>query len=306
MNKSGNEFAKKGAALFASLLVAVVVAACGSKQSAPAVADQTGAEQPAAQTAPADTQPSESTTGQPTTGEPAAQPAEAVQPAESISETDDGGQETKEPVATTVQPSLRLGGAATTAPTSAQFTEGKNYVRLVPAQPTTVGPDKVEVVEVFWYGCGHCFALDPALESWRNKSKPAYAQFVRVPAMWNETTRMHARIFFTAELLGKLEELHTPIFREINVKGNQLNTVEKISAFFKEHGVSTDDFQKAFSSFAVENKLQRADFLNRRYRIESVPTLIVNGKYKTDVSMAGGEQQLFGLIGELTAHEHGG
>ena len=124
--------------------------------------------------------------------------------------------------------------------------------------------------------------------------------------MWNETTRMHARLFFTAELLGKLEELHTPIFREINMKGNQLNTVDKITAFFKDHGVSSDDFQKAFSSFAVENKLQRADFLNRRYRIESVPTVIVNGKYKTDLSMAGGEQPLFGLIGELSAHEHGG
>jgi len=72
------------------------------------------------------------------------------------------------------------------------------------------------------------------------------------------------------------------------------------------HGVSADDFQKAFSSFAVENKLQRADFLNRRYRIESVPTIVVNGKYRTDVGMAGSEQQLFGLIGELAASEHGG
>jgi thiol:disulfide interchange protein DsbA len=234
------------------------------------------------------------------------QPAAAT-PSETVSETEDGASETPEaPVASTVQPSLQLGGPAATSPTSAQFKEGTNYTKLVPAQPTSVAPGKVEVVEVFWYGCGHCFALDPAIESWRGKGKPANVEFIRVPAMWNEATRMHARVFFTAELLGKLEQLHTPIFREINVKGDPLNTVEKIAAFFAENGVSSDDFQKAFSSFAVENKLQRADFLNRRYRIESVPTVIVNGKFKTDVAMAGGEKPLFVLINELAAHENGG
>lgn len=279
-------------ALLASLLLLTTLAACGNKQqpaAAPAAAPET---QPAA--APAE--------------EPAAAGAEqSAQPAESISETDDAPAPPPEASASnTVQPALRLGGAASTAPTSSQFKEGSNYTKVVPAQPTGVAPGKVEVVEVFWYGCGHCFALDPGVESWRTKTKPAYVEFTRVPAMWNEMTRMHARVFYTAEALGKLEELHTPIFREINVKGNGLNTVDKISAFFKEHGVGTDEFQKAFSSFGVENKLQRADFLNRRYRIDSVPTVIVNGKYKTDVGMAGGEQQLFTLIGELAAHEHGG
>lgn len=136
--------------------------------------------------------------------------------------------------------------------------------------------------------------------------KPAYVDFVRVPAMWNEGTRMHARIFYTAELLGKLDELHSLIFREVHVGGNQLNSVDKIAAFFQQHGVSKDEFTKAFSSFAVESKLQRADFLNKRYRIQSVPAVIVNGKYTTDIGTAGGESQLFGLIDELAAHEHGG
>ena len=86
-------------------------------------------------------------------------------------------------------------------------------------------------------------------------------------------------------MLGKLDELHSLIFREINVNGDMLNTIEKITAFFKKHGVSSDDFQKAFASFAVESKLQRADFLNRRYRINSVPTIVVNGKYTTDVAI---------------------
>ncbi|HWK74510.1 MAG TPA: thiol:disulfide interchange protein DsbA/DsbL [Povalibacter sp.] len=284
-------------AFLASLLLLTTLAACGNKQP-PASAEQP----PAAPAAAAET------TSEPAAApadEPAADAEQSAQPAETISETDDA----PPPEATTsstVQPALRLGGAASTAPTSSKFKEGSNYVKLVPAQPTGVAPGKVEVVEVFWYGCGHCFALDPGVESWRTKTKPAYVEFTRVPAMWNEMTRLHARVYYTAEALGKLEELHTPIFREINVKGNGLNTVDKISAFFKEHGVGTDEFQKAFSSFGVENKLQRADFLNRRYRIDSVPTVIVNGKYKTDVGMAGGEQPLFALIDELAAHEHGG
>jgi protein dithiol oxidoreductase (disulfide-forming) len=231
----------------------------------------------------------------------AEQPA-APAPVESISETDDV---TVDESAATVRPSLRLGGTASSAPTSSKFKEGTNYQKLVPAQPTSVAPGKIEVVEVFWYGCGHCFALDPSLETWKAKSKPAYVEFVRVPAMWNDTLRMHARVFYTADLLGKLDEVHTPIFREIHVQGNPLNTVEKVTEFFRSHGVSTDDFQKVFSSFAVESKLQRADSLNRRYRVESVPTFVVNGKYVTDVGLAGGEQQLLELIGELAASEHG-
>lgn len=287
----------KFSALLASILLLTGVAACGNKQPAPAnETPPATAQQPAPSTAPSETAVANE--------EPAANEPAAAQPAEAVSETDDAP--AADSAAATVQPSLRMAGPSNAPPTSSQFKEGTNYSKVVPAQPTSTGPDKVEVLEIFWYGCPHCFALDPAIESWRAKGRPGYVEFLRVPAMWNETTRMHARLFYTVELLGKLEELHTPIFREINVKGDPLNTVEKISAFLREHGVSNDEFQKAFSSFAVENKLQRADFLNRRYRIESVPTVIVNGKYKTDLGMAGGEQQLFSLIGELAAHEHGG
>ena len=286
--------------LISALLLALVFvaqSAC-SKQQADAPA------QPAAQPA----------QGQPSSGEPSAAPAAApttteesapTAPAETVSETDDAPA-APEQATSNVHPTLRLAAAANTPATSDRFKEGTNYRKVVPAQPTSTGPGKVEVLEVFWYGCGHCFSLDPAIESWRNKGKAPYVEFVRIPAMWNEVTRMHARLFYTAEALGKLDTLHSIIFREINVNGDMLNSVEKITAFFKKHGVSADDFQKAFSSFAVESKLQRADFLNRRYHVTSVPTFAVNGKYTTDVSSAGGESQLFGVIDELAAHEHGG
>jgi thiol:disulfide interchange protein DsbA len=278
----------------------MLLAACGKQEPAPTAPAPAPAAPAAEQPAP---------TGEGDAAAPAEQAATdqaaIAAPAETVSELDDGPAPAEQQASTT-QPSLKLGGPASTAPTSAKFKEGTNYTKIVPAQPTGVAPGKVEVTEVFWYGCGHCFTLDPAIESWRAKGKAAYVEFVRVPAMWNDSTRMHARVFYTAELLGKLDQLHTLIFREFHVAGNQLNSVDKISAFFQQHGVSKDEFTKAFSSFAVETKLQRADFLNRRYRIQSVPSVVVNGKYSTDVSMAGGEAQLFGLIDELAAHEHGG
>jgi protein dithiol oxidoreductase (disulfide-forming) len=281
--------------LFASwwwILPFLALAACGRQETA---SQQPSAEQSAAataaQTPDAEQSPQTATPDAPETGAPVSETDEPVEPGAQPSE---------------VQPSMRVGAAPSGPPTSARFREGAHYRKIVPAQPTSAPPGEVEVVEVFWYGCSHCFALEPALESWRGNGKPAYVQFVRVPAMWNDMTRMHARLYYAAEALGKLEDVHSLIFREIHVKNNLLNTMDSITAFFRQHGVSAEELNKAFSSFAVESKLQRADFLNRRYRVDSVPVFIVNGKYKTDLGDAGGEASLIDLIGELAAHEHGG
>lgn len=185
---------------------------------------------------------------------------------------------------------------------AADFVEGVQYKALRPAQPTNVAPGKVEVVEVFWYACGHCYLLEPKLAAWEKKGKAANVELVRLPAVWNEVLKTHARLFYTIEILGK-PQLHDEAFREINVRGNRLETLEKIEAFFAARGVAKADFQKAFSGFAVESKLARAVDLNKRYRITSTPTVIVNGKYVTDASMAGGEDQLFQVINTLAARE---
>ncbi|MEY2920620.1 MAG: hypothetical protein RL261_1925 [Pseudomonadota bacterium] len=187
---------------------------------------------------------------------------------------------------------------------SAAFTpqQGVHYKLLTPAQPTDVAPGKVEVVEVFWYACGHCYLLEPKLEAWERSGKPANAQLVRLPATWNNTLKTHARVFYTMELLGK-QNLHPEIWREINLKGNRLDTPAAIEAFFTSHGVSKADFQRAFASFAVDSKIMKAEDLNRRYKISGTPTVIVNGKYVTDVGMAGSEDRLFEVINALVAKE---
>ncbi|MCJ7452534.1 MAG: thiol:disulfide interchange protein DsbA/DsbL [Steroidobacteraceae bacterium] len=182
-----------------------------------------------------------------------------------------------------------------------ELTEGQQYKLLKPAQPTDVAPGKVQVVEVFWYACSHCFAIEPKIEAWNSKGKPPYVVSVQMPATWNELLKTHARVFYTAELLGKLQQLNGDIFREINVKGNRMDTPEKIEAFFVSHGVSKADFQKAFSSFAVESKLRQAEEMNKRYKITGTPTWVVDGKYVTDVSMAGSEDALFEVLNALAA-----
>jgi thiol:disulfide interchange protein DsbA len=183
--------------------------------------------------------------------------------------------------------------------------EGSEYKLLKPAVATDVAPGKVEVVEAFWYACGHCYLLEPKLEAWDAKGRAPYVQLVRLPATWNDTVKTHARVFYTIELLGK-PQLHAEVFREINVKGNRLDTPEKVQAFFASKGVPAAEFQKAFSSFAVESNLRKAEEMNKRYKITGTPTIVIGGKYVTDVGMAGSEDKLFQIVNELAAREKKG
>ena len=210
-----------------------------------------------------------------------------------------------EPSETPAPPPAASNEAAVAAPTSARFQLGKHYMRLSPTQPTSSPPDKVEVAEVFWYGCPHCYALDPSLKSWV-ASKPDYVAFVRVPVAWSDVAKAHARAFYTEEALGKIGAIHDALFREIHEKHDLLDTEDKLRAFFGTFGVDDATFKAAYESAGVQTKVQRADELVRRYRVASVPTIVVNGKYVTDAGMAGGVEQLFALIGELAASEHSG
>jgi thiol:disulfide interchange protein DsbA len=180
---------------------------------------------------------------------------------------------------------------------------------VLPAQPSDAPPGQVEVVEMFWYGCPHCYALDPYLESWL-KTKPAYINFVRVPVMWADIHRAHARLFYTLMALGKLDQLHTKVFDEIHQKGDELYvqgdpqaTMQSQMHFAEANGISAADFTNAYNSLGVQSDLQKADSLGRRYQIDSVPTIVIDGKYRTDVEMAGGEDKLIDLINDLAASE---
>lgn len=184
---------------------------------------------------------------------------------------------------------------------------GVNYVPLVPSQPTSVPAGKVEVVEVFWYACPHCYALEPYISSWL-KNKPEYVEFVRIPVMWGPVHRAHARLFYILESLGRAD-LHPKVFDTIHKEQRMLVANDDAATrkmqldFAVANGIKADDFNKAWDSFTVNTKLQRAEQLTQRYRVEGVPLIVVNGKYTTDVSHAGGAGELLQVIDDLAASE---
>jgi thiol:disulfide interchange protein DsbA len=191
----------------------------------------------------------------------------------------------------------------------AKWRPGINYTVLEAPQPTAAAKGKVEVLEAFWYGCGHCFALDPALESW-NAGKPAYVEFTRLPVIWGPVHAQHAKLFYTLRAL-KRDDLHAKVFAAIHEGGEMLAAQDEVDAremhrkFVVDRGVSQKDFDAAYDSMTVATQLRRADSLTRAYEVASVPLVIVNGKYSTGVSQAGGTPQLLNLINDLAASEKG-
>ena len=197
---------------------------------------------------------------------------------------------------------------ATVAPREWQYSEGQHYHRLVPTQPTVGGADKVEVAEVFWYGCPHCFNFEPAINTWA-ESVPANARFIRIPAVWNPLAKLHGRLYYTEEVLARNEKLadvvgfHAAVFVEFHRKANRLTSEDAIQKLFERFGVSQDDFLSTWNSFEVNQKVRVADDLVRRYNVTGVPAVVVNGKYRTGASDAGSYPKLLEVVDELIERE---
>ena len=208
----------------------------------------------------------------------------------------------------------KIAGASTaTALPAGKWQAGVNYDPVVPAQPTSVSQGKVEVMEVFWLACPHCYALEPRVRSWL-KSKPAYVEFVRVPVIWQPMHRDHARLYYTLEalnrddLVGKaFDTIHQDLENHVPplIGQSEDETYRLQQQFATQNGISADDFSKAYNSFSVSSNLQRAEEITQRYHVQGVPFFVVNGKYSTDVAKAGNEAKLIELINDLAASEHG-
>ena len=158
-----------------------------------------------------------------------------------------------------------------------RYVAGTHYTEL-PNPVNTRDASKVEVLEAFWYGCSHCFRFEPLLTAWE-ESAPDDVDVVRFPALWNNLMKIHAQVYYTAEALDKLDVLHTPVFNAINLQGNRLQNERQIGSLFAEHGVTEEDFEKAFNSFSVRTKVNQAEKRMQDYQIRSTPNMIVNGKY---------------------------
>lgn len=178
---------------------------------------------------------------------------------------------------------------------------GEGYETVTPAQPTQ-NADKIEVIEFFWYGCPHCYSLEPAMNAWL-KNKPANVEFIRQPAVFSELWGKHAKIFFTAEALGVTEKVHADLFDAIQNKKQSLTSEDELAQFFAAHGVKDADFRAAFGSFLVDAKMRQAESMAARYGITGVPGLIVNGKYRVTAKAANGQANMLNVVNQLIEQE---
>ncbi|MDH3440558.1 MAG: DsbA family protein [Gammaproteobacteria bacterium] len=273
-----------------ALFLSFILAACGGGE-APV------AEQPAAIEAPVEAVVETA----PTADEPAMDEAQPEIVEESAAEEEEEAQADDQPI-------ILAQAESPEADRDWQFTEGTHYVRMVPAQPTVGGADKIEVAELFWYGCNHCYDFEAFINRWK-EDIPANVRFVRIPVVWNPLVRLHAQLYYTEEVLvnnGKIAEPETfraAVFAEYHRRGNRLASMESIEELFGKHGVSSDDFNSTWNSFEVAQKVRVAQDLARRYSVSSVPTVVVNGKYRTGAGEAGGYPRLLELLDELIVRE---
>lgn len=159
-------------------------------------------------------------------------------------------------------------------------------------------PKQHEIIEVFWYGCPHCFQFDPYLKEWEAK-KPANVTFIRLPAVLNPPWELHARTYYTAEALGVLDKTHEALFNAIHVEGKSLNNESTLAEFFAKYGVSAKEFKETLYSFTVEMKIKQAKELIQRFDLHAVPAVIVDGRYLVDGELAGSHAQVIKVAQHL-------
>jgi thiol:disulfide interchange protein DsbA len=181
------------------------------------------------------------------------------------------------------------------------FDEGIDYVKVAVPQPTETD-GKIEVLEYFWYGCPHCWHLEPLVKKWK-ESMPATAQFRRAPAILGPNWEPLARAYFAAELLGKVEELHQPLFQAVQVKKQRLTDADSIAKFVATVGIDPEAFKEAYGSFFVDMQVRKTMELTKLFGVDGVPSIIVNGKYRASASQVGGNDQLMQVVTHLVQME---
>ena len=170
------------------------------------------------------------------------------------------------------------------------YQAGVDYIELPAAAPTQE-PGKIEVAELFWYGCGHCFSFEPIISEWK-KTLPEDVNFRPVPAFFGGLWDTHGQLFYTLESVDKLDQTHSAIFQAIHNQNNRLADEKAMLKLLTQYGVDADEFRQTWDSPGVKLKMAQAKRLAKAYRASGVPTLIVNGKYRIEGAMAGSFEQM--------------
>ncbi|GAA3909483.1 thiol:disulfide interchange protein DsbA [Halomonas cibimaris] len=182
---------------------------------------------------------------------------------------------------------VALAGLGLSAAVSAQtLTEGEDYTRLETPVTTQAADDQIEVTEVFWFGCPHCYRLQPAVTEWYS-TLPDDVVVVQQPATMGGAWNVHAGAFYAAQALGIEDELHADFFDALHEQGRELTDTDTLAAFFSNYGVSQDAARKALDSFGVKAQVNKAHARLRNMRLKGVPALVVDGRYVVTPQSAG-------------------
>ncbi len=176
------------------------------------------------------------------------------------------------------------------------------YKTIDPPVNTTVEAGQVEVLEYFWFGCPHCFAFEPVINDWA-ANKPDHVTFVREAPPLNPGWMSHSQAFYAAEVLGVTDKMFEPFFNAIHVDKRRLRKPSEIAEFMGELGIDSKKFLATMESFAVQARIKQAMLRASASGITGVPSMVVNGKYLTGNSIAGGHQGIVRVLDELVETE---
>lgn len=191
--------------------------------------------------------------------------------------------------------------ATLAADADGNYVEGTDYDLIVPAV-RTANPDKIEIMEFFWYGCSHCYTFEPVITQWK-KNLPEDVEFHGSPAVWNDLMKLHSQAYYTADVLGVLDTMNGVLFRAMNVDHKRLGSEEEIQQLFVANGVSADDFKKAFGSFGVTSQVRQGEARARSAKITGTPEIMVAGKYRVSTRKAGSQAGMLKVADFLIAKE---
>ena len=185
-----------------------------------------------------------------------------------------------------------------------KYVEGKHYVDIFPEMQTDSAPGKVEVVELMWLGCPHCYSLEPVMQAYK-KNHPDFVEFKQVPAMLNPSWAKDGETYYLAEVLDPTgeKELVSKVFKSIHELKRRLRSPDAVKRFFIGEGYSEEQIENARKSMAFQAKIRRAQEISAASQAQSVPTIIINGKYRTSPYIAGNEENLMEIIDMLTKRE---
>lgn len=182
-----------------------------------------------------------------------------------------------------------------------EFVAGRHY-EILDNPTVTRNPSKVEVVEVFWFGCNHCYALESFVQPWK-RNLPNDVDFWKSHITWNAQAETHARLFYSAKALGIEEKAVPAAFTSIWREGRNLLGNSEVEYFFKGFGVEKERYLSVSNSFGVNNAVKQADNRMRQWAVTGVPTLIVNGKYKVSGTREIGTSKLLDVVNFLIEKE---